>query len=307
MIERPMCCARLLDPAKLRFPVLATPKVDGIRALTVGGQALTRSFKLIQNLHIRTHLETLPDGCDGELVAGNFNQTTSAVMRRSGKPDFEYWVFDFVPHVSWLSVPYSRRSYALSAVDWPTWVRVLTAWEIRDVAEFYRYEEACLEKGHEGVVVRSPDGPYKFGRSTPSEGYLWKFKRVQDSEARVVGFDEQRQNCNPIERNVWGYARRPGGAANKVPKGTLGSLKCVDIHTGVEVDIGTGLSAEERQHVWDNQGEYLGRVLRYKYQECGRVDRPRFPKFDAWVDHEISAATVGTDEGPSGSPGVQGH
>ena len=40
-ITKPMLATKCECPAALRFPVLATPKLDGIRCLKLGGKALT--------------------------------------------------------------------------------------------------------------------------------------------------------------------------------------------------------------------------------------------------------------------------
>jgi len=43
-------------PDALRFPILATPKLDGIRRLKIGWRALTRSFKPISNRFVQVQL-----------------------------------------------------------------------------------------------------------------------------------------------------------------------------------------------------------------------------------------------------------
>ena len=42
-IKKPMLAGKCDCPEALSFPVLATPKLDGIRCLKIAGQALTRS------------------------------------------------------------------------------------------------------------------------------------------------------------------------------------------------------------------------------------------------------------------------
>ena len=46
---RPMLAAAVKEAAGLPWPLVATPKLDGIRCLVRGGQALTRSLKLVPN------------------------------------------------------------------------------------------------------------------------------------------------------------------------------------------------------------------------------------------------------------------
>lgn len=81
MITKPMLASKCENPHLLPFPVLATPKLDGIRCLKIGGKALTRSLKPISNRFVREWIEdNLPDGVDGELMLRNdtFSETTSA-------------------------------------------------------------------------------------------------------------------------------------------------------------------------------------------------------------------------------------
>ena len=65
-------------------PSVSNQKLDGIRALCLSGTGLvSRTFKPIANLDIRETLENiLPKDidCDGELIAGNFQETAHRVM-----------------------------------------------------------------------------------------------------------------------------------------------------------------------------------------------------------------------------------
>src|SRR5687767_4999915 len=124
MISRPMLAARARTYDDLWFPVLGTPKFDGIRCLKFAGHAYSRAFKPIRNLEVQKQLQGLPDGLDGELMSlGSFQDTTSAVMSYAGKPDFEYHVFDYFG--AGLTVPYYRRMEQLVALSLPSFVRIV--------------------------------------------------------------------------------------------------------------------------------------------------------------------------------------
>ena len=70
-MNQPMLAATYKNDEQLEFPLLATPKVDGVRALIVNGKLVSRSFKPIPNDKIRSVLEDmLPEGADGELSCG---------------------------------------------------------------------------------------------------------------------------------------------------------------------------------------------------------------------------------------------
>jgi DNA ligase 1 len=110
-IIKPMLAGKCTDITKLRYPVLASPKLDGIRCLVVKQdgkvRAVSRNFKPIPNHYIREWLEeNCPPGFDGELIIPNstFQHTSSAVMSRNGEPAFEYQVFDY-----YSDQPYAKR------------------------------------------------------------------------------------------------------------------------------------------------------------------------------------------------------
>jgi len=67
---------------------------------------------------------------------------------------------------------------------------------INSAEELDAFEAACLRDGFEGVMLRSPSGRYKFGRSTLKENLLLKLKRFEDAEAQIIGFEELSHNAN---------------------------------------------------------------------------------------------------------------
>lgn len=276
----PMLAAKVESETQLRYPVLATPKVDGIRCIKVNGRPLSRSFKPIRNPHVVKLLEGVPELADGELVIpdAQFYETSSSVMSFDGRDDLEFWCFDVVSHK-----PYKER--VLELPSGPR-VRALRPTLCENADALLRFEETCLAVGYEGVITRSPDSPYKYGRSSLREGYMVKLKRMHDSEAVVLAVEEATTNLNPIVPDAFGYARRPGSAANRLAKGTMGSLAVRDVHTGVEFSIGTGFDDSLRAAVWREPQSYIGRIVRYRCQKCGEKDKPRFPSFQGFRDPE---------------------
>jgi DNA ligase-1 len=86
---------------RLTYPLLASPKLDGIRAVVLNDQLVSRTLKPIPNNFIREALSHPQyDGLDGELIVGEptdpgiYLKTNSAVMSVDGEPDFTYYVFD---------------------------------------------------------------------------------------------------------------------------------------------------------------------------------------------------------------------
>lgn len=281
---RPMLAATAESEADIRFPCLATPKIDGIRCLKIDGQFVSRSFKPIRNPHLKELFGHLPDGVDGELLHldGNFQSTQSTVMSFDGSKDLQYLVFDVMKEG-----PYKDRlTNLIREPRFGNNVRIIAPKLCEDVAQLLTFEERCINDGWEGIVTRTPDSPYKYGRSTLREQYMVKLKRFKESEARIMFIGEARQNLNPITPDAFGYARRPGSAAMSLGKDTMGYLTVVDVRTGVEFSIGSGFDDALRAKVWADVPSHIGKIVRYRYQESGIKDRPRFPTFIGFRDVE---------------------
>lgn len=284
LITKPMLAEKLMKDGDIlweaiKYPVLCTPKLDGIRCIKVDGCALSRKFKPIPNAFVRECVESaLPDEVDGELMtSGTFAETTSAIMTRSGKPEFTYHIFDYVKDS--LKKPYCERMIDLKSLELPPIVKLVLPTLIENKEQLIEFEEKCLLEGYEGIMLRHPHGPYKCGRSTVREGYLLKLKRFEDSEAEIIGFEEKMHNMNEATIDELGYTKRSSHKENLVPAGTLGNLIVRDIHHGWELKIGTGMNDQLRQEIWDNKDKWLHVIIRYSYQVAGMKDLPRFPSF----------------------------
>lgn len=293
---RPM----LASPAKdIKFPVYASPKIDGIRAYTNNG-LYSRSGKLIPNKYAQDLLRiSAVNGLDGELCVGPPNYpnlmqvTTSGMMTAEGRPNFTYWVFDIW---SKPTMPFEQRLRTLNreAVINYEWVlrlidakiiQFLPQELIHNMDELTQYETDHLAIGYEGIMIRDPNSPYKYGRSTAREGYLLKVKRWEDSEAIILDFKEFMHNANPLERGNFGEAKRSHHQENKVPMDTLGSLVCQDVKTAQLVDIGTGFDQITRKLIWDAREAFKGKIVKYKhFAQAGVKDAPRFPVFIGFRD-----------------------
>ena len=305
LITRPLLSGSLKNFSKIKFPVIGTPKLDGIRALVIDGKLVSRNFKPIPNNFTRHFFEsTLSDGMDGELMLASpkssngksivieegeiylppqevdFNKIQSAVMKHDGTPEVEFHIFDWVTDS--LEEPYIDRLkkiekwYSLGARDR---VKIVQQKLINNEQELIAYEEECLALGYEGIMVRQPLSKYKCGRSTENEGILLKIKKFLDAEAVVIGFKEKMTNENTKEKDAFGKTKRSSKKDGMVPAGTLGTVLVRDPKSGIEFGVGSGFNDEMREEIWNNQDEYLGKYLKYKYQELSKDNVPRFPVY----------------------------
>lgn len=283
------------DFAKIQYPVYASPKLDGIRCSVVNDRALTRSLKTIPNKEISKHLSKMAlNGLDGELIVGSptakdvYNRTVSQVMAHDkDTSDLTYYVFDVhdIPEAT-----YRHRLDSLLA-DLPgmqahSHIKLVALEQvlIHDKEALLIYETLCVEQGYEGLILRHPEAPYKFGRSTVKEGYLLKVKRFEDAEAEIIGFEEEMFNGNEATTNELGRTKRSSAQAGKSGKDTLGAFTVRDVLSGVEFSIGTGLTALQRGVFWQRRSDYLGKLVKYKFFPVGVKVAPRHPVFLGFRD-----------------------
>lgn len=277
-------------PANINFPVYASPKVDGIRAIVKDGILVSRTLKPIPNAWTQDCFgHDLLNGLDGELAVGtpthpNLMQiTTSGVMSEQGTPPVTLWVFDI-----WYSpTPYIERLNQLriwfAKPNTPPHIGLLMQKWIENMEQLEAFEAEMLQCGFEGLMLRDPNSPYKFGRSTAKEGYLLKLKRFATDEGTVVGFEEQMHNGNEATTDNLGLTQRSNHSANLVPAGTMGTVLLKDVKTGQPVRVGTGFTAAQRKEMWEHKELFLGAVMTYRhFSKTGVKNARRISSFVAF-------------------------
>ena len=239
---------------------IVQPKLDGCRAWWDGKTFWSRLGN--EYFAPQWFKDQMPKDVvlDGELFAGNgsFQETVSIV--RKGTPNDEEWkeirflVFD---------LPESKQSYYKRLMElklilpesgrYERPVDVLD-WDVLFVPKNKTYKDMVAwhlelnEKyGSEGIMLRDPDSLYTSGRTSS----LLKVKSFLDCEVTVIGYQK-------------GKGKH---------KGVMGSLD-VRMDSGVEFNVGTGFSDEERRNP-----PKIGSRITIKYQELSRDSVPRFPSY----------------------------
>lgn len=287
----------------LRFSLLVSPKIDGLRAVVKGGVVLSNSLKPIPSLYVQEQFGRL-EGADGELTIGVpytlpedgpkgvFGRSRGKLMRKSSaKIEVQFNVFDRWDRPD---EPFHTRFNSLGTItqEHPS-VVIVPHYAILDQERLDRLETWALETGFEGLILRDPDGLYKYGRSTAIEQGLLKLKRFEDGEAVILGVTEQCKNTNEAYIDELGRTKRSSAQGGMVGKGTLGAFVVRDLKTNVEFSIGTGrgLDDQRRAEFWNIRDKLPGLILRYKFQEVGTKDAPRIPLYNGFRDKiDISLA-----------------
>jgi DNA ligase-1 len=269
------------DLTKLRFPLLASAKLDGVRAIVRDGVVYSRSNKPIPSKWVQANLSHI-EHFDGELIAGDprsksaYRDTLSQVMSFDKTEGCSFYAFD---HIQRMHEPYSKRHHRLSSS--PN-VVVHEQHVVTCLSTLIALEEQMLNEGYEGLILRDPNALYKQGRSTAKEGYLLKMKRFVDSEATVIGFEERMHNANVKTVDELGYSTRSSHQDNLVGRGDLGAIQVE--WNGAVFSIGTGFDDAERTKVWAKRDSYIGKFAKFKYFPVGIKDLPRHPVFLGWRD-----------------------
>jgi DNA ligase 1 len=250
----------------LRYPVIATPKLDGIRCAIENGVARTFNKKSVPNVWVNEILAAcgpLIEGFDGELMVsdGDFNRVQSGIMTHGGQPNFKFMVFDLhdspMPYKHRIEQVHKRITELHSGEELFTQaVQPVEAKICRNEMELKQYWTECIELGYEGVIVNDPEGLYKNGRSGLKEQLSVKLKRWHDDEAVIIGFEEE-------------------VALDGTPKGRVGRVT-MKHSSGVVFGVG-GLTDEIKAHMWNKPEWYIGKRATFKYQDWPLGGAPRFP------------------------------
>ena len=289
----PMLASPLKDGAMPSFPCLASPKLDGVRAVVFGGVVYSRKLKPIPNRHVQALFGTVfLEGVDGELIVGDptaptaYRDTMSGVMSEDGEPNVIFHVFDVFKENGGFGDRFERLRTMLADLrksGKKAGVQLVPQMKVNSAEELEAFEQKALDDGYEGAMVRSLNGPYKFGRSTVKEGYLLKVKRFCDAEATVICGEELEHNRNEATTNELGRSKRSSHKAGKVAGGTLGNLRVVGVKggpfDGIEFSIGSGLDAATRGELWAKRDQLAGKIVKFRYFPTGSKERPRFPVF----------------------------
>lgn len=275
------------DLDTLKYPVYVSPKLDGVRCLFDNGVALSRTLKPIPNKQIQSwaleNKEAL-QGMDGELIVGKptsssvYRDTTSFVMSHDKIGEFTFYQFDYWDAPD---TPYSYRIESADIVN--SNVVFLTVVCADSKEEVLYFEQAYLREGYEGLIIRNPEGKYKYGRCTMKEANAYKLKRFEDAEAIIIGFEEEMHNGNEAEVNELGRTKRSTSKEGLAPKGTLGAFIC-KTREGIQFKIGSGFDQADREIFWTNRDSLLNTFVKYKHFNVGVKDKPRHPIFLGFRD-----------------------
>lgn len=276
----------------LRFPYLASPKLDGIRAVIDTGKSYSNSGKALPSSHVQRLSLCLPDGLDGEWVYGPpteegcLEKSKSAVMSKDWPVELDpdqlrFYVFDFA-----VGGVFAHRVKRYMVLDFPSWVVKLPQIELTSEERLDEFYNLCIIEGYEGIILKRLSGLYKHGRATELQNLQWKMKPFGKElfEAVITGWYPLRESVDGFSANAFGLAERSYRQEDKVEVDMLGGWYVKDIKTGREFSIGggRGLTKAKRIEFFKKGDDMIGDVIQYTCMTYGEVDKPRHPQYRAY-------------------------
>lgn len=288
---RPMlACSRnvtIEDLQSLQMPMYVSVKQDGIRCRLDRDKKgriwpMSRALKPLPNCHIQDWADRYGiEGLDGEIVipGKSFNDIQSWVMTNYTMPaPFEFRVFDIlVPNASFqLRLLNLQELLISSKVN--SRIKLIDQQVAKTIHDIECEFEYHTDHGEEGLILRSPSGLYKSGRSTWNQAYSLKMKQFEDDEGAIVGYYALNKNENPSVLNELGLKKKSTHQDNQVLQNLLGGFIIRTEQFGL-LRVGSGFTLAQRQRWWKRRTSLDGQEITYKFQRHGMKDKPRSPIF----------------------------
>jgi ATP-dependent DNA ligase len=243
---------------KIIFPCFVQPKLDGVRALYVNGQFLSRNGNVFKGLdHICVTTQTLI--LDGELYSQTLAfQEFSGLLKKKDltSEDLEklrtvhFFVYDCVIN----DVMFLERHKQIISGDC---AHVLETYICNSSFEVKQYHDTFVQKGYEGVILRNFNGLYQNGFRSYD---LQKYKIFMENEFKVVNYSEEH--------------------------GGLIMWICITDNNQIFTVRPRGSHAQRAAIFQNNPTVYIGKMLTVRFQEYTTVGIPRFPVGIIFRDYE---------------------
>ena len=300
--------SQLVNLDTLQYPVYVSVKMDGVRALIINGEILSRKLK---PLHPETtrYFQPLVNFTknnqvvlDGELYCEglNFSELTSCLADSNKlRTNFvAFNAFDCIPVDEWFGKSQStfqQRTFLLGKLmqRWTSQTEeelellfAVMQHQCTSAEEVNAYAAIAYDNRYEGLIIRNIGSTYKHGRATVRESSMWKMKAFTTVRARIIGFNYKTvlHDGASLSYDRMGYKERTHKAEDRVLIDEIGSIDC-EISDGNAFPIGTKFSATYvkdcplRSMITPQTFEqYRGKECLVSYQQHGSKDKPRFPR-----------------------------
>lgn len=291
----------------IKYPILASYKLDGIRCLFIKGEMLSRSLKPIQNKQLKEKMKPLADYSrehnlilDGEIYSPNitFQEITTFVMTHDFEDpvtikrykkiltipdDVKFYAFDCVKEDNFNQPFAERLLYHVTSnkndlqYKFDEIINVVRQDYLYSTKEVNDYFEEALKNGYEGLILKDPNGRYKYGRGTIKEGLIYKVKPFVTFDAEILHVVQ----ATEVDPNAEKKVNELGRSVTSKKKGDrllIDKASAFEVeYEGKRLKVTLAMTDEEKEAVWANRSTYIGKIIEYKGMLVGSKDVPRHP------------------------------
>jgi len=274
----------------LQFPLLASYKLDGVRCIFKDGQMYSRALKQFPNIKLRESFSSLMKLSkikdiilDGELLAKSltFNEL-SGLTRQLDKElpiDLFFYCFDAIYNKDFMMSFRTRTSFLdVAEINHPR-LKLVEQWSILKGEDINPLYENALAWGCDGLILRDPDGRYKFGRGTIKEGLIYKMKPFQTFDSKIIGIIQATEVREGAEKKINELGRSVTSKKKDDRILIEKAAAFIVMYKGKELKVTIAMTDEEKEEVWKNQKKYIGKYIEYKGMLVGSKNLPRHPVF----------------------------
>ena len=298
---RPQLCPNEQpDLDKLKFPLLASFKYDGVRAIFKDGELLSRSLKPLDNKSLNDRFHAIKQYSkdnnvilDGEFYTDSvpFNEL-SGIIRSSDQElpaDLCFYCFDYLTE--------ENKTFMTRVKDYnhardlekqcQGYFHPVTQKVVEDIETLEASFEFALEHGFEGLILRNPTSYYKFGRASLKQDIAYKMKPFVTFDAKIIGITQATEvregaekKTNELGRSVTSQKKDDRVLIDKAATFTV-------LYKGKSSEVALAKHTDEmKEHIWKHKDKYIGRMIEYKCMEVGMNEGglPRHSNFVRYRD-----------------------
>jgi len=272
----PMLAKQYAKATNLDFPYILQNKLEGVRAWAYkddNGEILLMSRKrefFVGFPLIREALKDMPQNyiLDGELYTPktvmSFQKLCGVIKREKDRDlqeeaKIDYYSFDLFDKQDFYKSFSDRYSELQRYVEGKEKIKLVKNLKLCKTKKEVEAELlASVGQGYEGIMLRK-DNKYTLDFRT---SFLLKYKTTEDKEFEVVSFEEGKGN----------YAGTP--------------VWICKTESGEQFNVPAGGTVEDRQELFPNAGEYIGKMITVRFQSLTDRGVPLFPRFVGIRDYE---------------------
>ena len=274
-----------VDINALKYPLLGSAKRDGVRLIFKHGELLSSHLKPVPNIQLHRRFAEIADYSkhrnvilDGEIFDEDISfYDTVSIFRSQDKecsPGLLFHCFDAVFNEEF-NKPFIERYEDYLTIKLPCFYAVKQI-GLNNAEEAKILFDDVMKLGRrDGIILRSANGIYKFGRATNKENIIFKVKPYVTLDGRIISVCQATEVNPNAEKttNEMGYSVTSKKKADRILIERASAF--VVMYKGKELKVSLAMTDEEETEVWKNQKKYLGRWIEYKGMLEGSKDVPK--------------------------------